>query len=91
VVDSDNVIVEVNDDDNSAEHNVEIAYSAYLGWLDSPRENPLIWLFVIITLFAVTGIAVTASKTAITMDGEGLLDDEEWEDDDLEEDEYDDL
>lgn len=91
VVDSDNVIVEVNDDDNSAEHNVDIAYSAYLGWLDSPRENPLIWLFVIITLFAVTGIAVTASKTAITMDDEGLLDDEEWDEDDLEEDEYDDL
>ena len=91
VVDSDNVIIEVNDDDNSAEHNVEIVYSEYLGWLDSPRENPLIWLFVIITLFAVTGIAITASKTAITMDDEGLLDDEEWEDDDLEDDEYDDL
>jgi hypothetical protein len=93
VVDSDNDIVEVNDDDNSAEHNVEIAYSAYLGWLDSPRENPLIWLFVIITLLAVTGIAVTASKTAITMNPDGLLDDEDWDEEEEEqhEDEYEDL
>ena len=93
VVDSDNDIVEVNDDDNSAEHNVEIAYSAYLGWLDSPRENPLIWLFVVITLLAVTGIAVTASKTALTMNADGLLDDEEWDEEEEEqhEDEYEDL
>jgi len=93
VVDSDNTIIEVNDDDNSAEHKVEIVYVAYLGWLDSPRENPLIWLFVIITLLAVTGIAFTASKTAITIDSEGLLDEEDWDNEEEEEfeDDYDDL
>ena len=41
VVDPDDVIVEVNDDDNTAEHGVEIVYVSYMGWFDSIKEQPL--------------------------------------------------
>ena len=84
VVDYDNLIPEVNDNDNSAEHAIDIAYSQYFGWFDSPREHPLAWIFVfisIITLFAVVSIA---SKTSIDF-GDGAFDDEEvdWEEEEF--------
>ena len=97
-VDPDDVIVEVNDDDNSAEHKVEIVYVSYMGWFDSIREQPLIWLFAIMSVLVLLGIGVTANRTAISHDEDSLYDeeweddgeggdDEEWEDDD---DDYDD-
>jgi hypothetical protein len=79
VVDPDNVIVEVNDDDNSAEHKVEVVYVSYMGWFDSIREQPLIWLFAILSVIVLMGIGITANRTAITHN-EGSLYDEEWED-----------
>ena len=95
VVDPDNVIVEVNDDDNSAEHKVEVVYVSYMGWFDSIREQPLIWLFAILSVIVLMGIGITANRTAITHN-EGSLYDEEWEeegdedgDGDDEDDDYD--
>ena len=79
-----------NDDDNYAEHKVEIVYVSYMGWFDSIREQPLIWLFAIMSVLVLLGIGVTANRTAISHNEDSLYD-EEWEDDDLEEDEYDDL
>ena len=38
-VDYGNVLVEVNDNDNTAEHDINIAYGQYLGWLDSLVSN----------------------------------------------------
>ena len=89
-VDPENVIVEVNDDDNSAEHKVEVVYVSYMGWFDSIREQPLIWIFTILTILVLAGIAVVSSRTAFSID-DGMMYDEEWEEDDWdEEDEYDD-
>ena len=96
VVDPDDVIVEVNDEDNSAEHKVEIVYVSYMGWFDSIREQPLIWLFSLISILVLIGIGITANRTAISHNEDSLYDDEweeehdddEWEDDD--DDEYDD-
>ncbi len=82
VVDPDDVIVEVNDDDNSAEHGVEIVYVSYMGWFDSVREQPLIWIFAILSLIVLIGIGVTANRTAISHGEDSMFDDEEWEDDD---------
>ena len=94
VVDRDNLIIEVNDDDNSAEHSVEMAYPKYLGWFDSPRENPLAWIFIVTSIIVLIGVASIAARTSIDH-SDGMFDeeedwDEEEEDDDDEDDEYDD-
>lgn len=83
-VDPDNVIVEVNDDDNTAEHKVEIVYVSYMGWFDSIREQPLIWLFSILSVIVLVGIGITANRTALTHGEESIYDDEEWEDEEEE-------
>jgi hypothetical protein len=91
VVDRDNLITEVNDDDNTAEHSVELAYPKYLGWFDSPREYPLAWIFVLTSILVLVGVASIAARTSIDH-SDGIFDGEEdWEeDDDVDEDEYDD-
>jgi hypothetical protein len=94
VVDRDNLIVEVNDDDNSAEHSVEMAYPKYLGWFDSPRENPLAWIFIVTSIIVLIGVASIAARTSIDH-SDGMFDeeenwDEEEEDDEDEDDDYDD-
>ena len=58
VVDPDNVIVEVNDDDNSAEHKVEVVYVSYMGWFDSIREQPLVWLFTILSIIVLVELVL---------------------------------
>ena len=78
VVDPDDVIVEVNDDDNTAEHKVEIVYVSYMGWFDSIREQPLIWLFSILSIIVLVAIGITANRTAISHGDESLFN-EEWE------------
>ncbi len=89
VVDPDDVIVEVNDDDNSAEHKVEIVYVSYMGWFDSIREQPLIWLFSILSVIVLVGIGITANRTAISHNEESLYG-EDWEEEDDEDEEDDD-
>ena len=94
-VDPDNLIVEVNDEDNSAEHKVEIVYVSYMGWFDSIREQPLIWLFSILSIIVLVAIGITANRTAINHGEDSIYEDdweeeEDWEDDDEEEDEDDD-
>jgi hypothetical protein len=82
VVDYDNLIVEVNDDDNSAEHSIDIAYGQYFGWFDSPRESPLAWIFIITSILVLIGVASIAARTTIDH-GEGVFsDEEEWEEED---------
>ena len=95
VVDPDDVIVEVNDEDNSAEHKVEIVYVSYMGWFDSIREQPLIWLFSILSLIVLVAIGITANRTAITHGEDSIYEEEweeedEWEEDDDEDDDDDD-
>ena len=87
VVDAENEVPEANDDDNSAEHAVTIAYGQYFGWFDSVREQPLAWLFAILSILTLAVVFTVASKTSIDY-GEGAFaeDEADWEDDD----EYDD-
>jgi hypothetical protein len=99
VVDAEDEVPEANDDDNSAEHAITIAYGQYLGWFDSIREQPLAWLFVFISIITLVGVFTVASRTSIDY-GEGAFDEDEadWEDDsdsfddddDDDEDDYDD-
>ncbi|MDA8838262.1 hypothetical protein N9N26_03300 [Candidatus Poseidoniales archaeon] len=95
VVDRDNLIIEVNDDDNSAEHSVEMAYPKYLGWFDSPRENPLAWIFIVTSIIVLIGVATIAARTSIDHSDGMFEDDEDWDEDedgdyeDEEEDDYD--
>ncbi len=87
-VDYGNLLVEVNDNDNTAEHDINIAYGEYLGWLDSPREQPLAWIFGFSTILILIVVATVASRTAVDLgDGAFAEDEEDWEDDD---DDYDD-
>ena len=95
VVDEENLVLEANDDDNEAEHGLEVAYAAGFGWKDSYRENPLAWLFSIVGLLLVAVVATVAQRTAIDH-GEGAFYDEEeeaWDEDgdDEDDDEYDDV
>jgi hypothetical protein len=90
-VDYGDLIAEVNDDDNTATHSVDIAYAKYLGGLDSIRENPLQWIFAIVSILVIISVASIASRTSIDY-GEGAFDEEEsdWEDDEDDYDEEDD-
>jgi len=90
VVDPDDVIVEVNDDDNSAEHRIDIVYVSYMGWFDSVREQPLIWIFSILSILILIAVGITANRTAITHGDDSFYDDDEWEEDDEYDDEDDD-
>lgn len=87
VVDYDNLIVEVNDDDNSAEHSIDIAYGEYFGWFDSPRESPLAWIFIITSIIVLFAVATVAARTTIDH-GEGAFsdDEEDWDEDEFEDD-----
>jgi hypothetical protein len=89
VVDAENEIPEANDDDNTAEHAVTIAYAQYLGWFDSVREQPLAWLFAFLSILTLSIVFTVATKTSIDF-GDGAFDEDEsdWEDDD--DDEFDD-
>jgi hypothetical protein len=89
VVDAENEIPEANDDDNTAEHAVTIAYAQYLGWFDSVREQPLAWLFAFLSVLTLSIVFTVATKTSIDF-GDGAFDEDEsdWEDDD--DDEFDD-
>ena len=49
-----------------------------MGWFDSIREEPLIWLFSILSIIVLVAIGITANRTAISH-GEDSLFDEEWE------------
>ena len=80
VVDYDNLIPEVNDYDNSAEHSIEIAYGQYFGWFDSPRENPLAWIFIFISIITIAAVISIASRTSIDYGGGAFdEDDVEWD------------
>ena len=91
VVDYEDEVPEANDDDNSAEHAVTIAYGQYLGWFDSVREQPLAWMFAVLSILTLAVVFTVATKTSIDY-GDGAFDEDEedWEnedDEDLDEDE----
>ena len=90
VVDYEEEVPEANDDDNSAEHAVTIAYGQYFGWFDSVREQPLAWMFAVLSILTLAVVFTIASRTSIDY-GDGAFDEDEadWENDEDEED-YDD-
>jgi hypothetical protein len=70
-----------------------MAYPKYLGWFDSPRENPLAWIFIVTSIIVLIGVATIAARTSIDHSDGMFEDDEDWdedEDDDYEDDEDDD-
>jgi len=87
-VDYGNVLVEVNDNDNTAEHDINIAYGQYLGWLDSPREHPLAWIFAVSSILILVLVATVASRTAVDLGDGAFAEDEEVDWDDDEDDDY---
>lgn len=86
VIDPENVIVEVNKDNNQAEHSVEVVYETGFGWLDSPRENPLVWVFVFVSMIAISTVFFISRRTALEPIGGSLFDDDTFDDDYDEED-----
>ena len=91
VVDYEDEVPEANDDDNSAEHAVTIAYGQYLGWFDSVREQPLAWMFAVLSIMTLAVVFTVATRTSIDY-GEGAFaeDEADWENEDEEdEDDYD--
>ena len=86
VVDAENEVPEANDDDNSAEHGVTVAYGQYLGWFDSVREQPLAWMFVILSIMTLAIVFTVATKTSIEYGG-GAFDEDEGECEDEDDDE----
>jgi len=88
VVDPENVVIEVNEEDNSAEHSVEVVYVSYFGWVDNVREQPLGWIFAGVGIIVVMTAFTISRRTALER-GSSLLDDEFYEDDDYEDSEDD--
>jgi hypothetical protein len=92
------VIAEVDEDDNRAEHSIEVVYTSYMGWIDSPREQPLAWIFTIFSIIALSVVFTIARKTSLASDEASLFDelgydeDGEFDEDAFEEfdDDYDD-
>ena len=80
VFDAENEVPEANDNDNSAEHAVTIAYGQYLGWFDSVREQPLAWMFALLSILTLAVVFTVATKTSIDY-GDGAFEDDEadWE------------
>ena len=74
-------IVEVNKDNDQAEHSVEVVYETGFGWLDSPRENPLVWIFVFVSMIAISTVFFISRKTALEPVGGSLFDDDSFDDD----------
>ena len=91
VVDYEDEVPEANDDDNSAEHSVTIAYGQYLGWFDSVREQPLAWMFAVLSILTLAIVFTVATRTSIDY-GEGAFDEDEadWENEEDDESSYDD-
>jgi hypothetical protein len=94
VVDEENAVLEANDEDNMAEHGVEVAYATGFVWKDFYCENPLAWMFTILSIVILGTVATIAQRTAIDH-GEGAFvdeDDDLWEEHDasMDEDDYDD-
>ena len=87
IVDPEDVLSEVNEDDNKAEHGVDVVYSSYMGWIDSPREEPLAWIFVIFSIVALSLVFTIAKRTSLIRDEGSLLDDFAYDDPDAEFDE----
>ncbi|MDG1525335.1 MAG: CARDB domain-containing protein [Candidatus Thalassarchaeaceae archaeon] len=90
IVDSENEIIEVDEEGNSMSAGVSVEYSWGLGWVDSWRQNPLTVIGVIFALILIPVIATITWKTSLSgstslYDDELLYEDEEedeWEDDD---------
>ena len=78
------------------ENKIEIVYVSYMGWFDSVREQPLIWLFSILSIIVLIGVGITANRTAINHGEDSLFEDEwdedtsEYEDEEYDDDDYDD-
>jgi hypothetical protein len=91
VVDYEDEVPEANDDDNSAEHAVTIAYGQYLGWFDSVREQPLAWMFAVLSIMTLAVVFTVATRTSIDF-GDGAFDEDEadWENEEDDDDDYDD-
>ena len=90
VVDPDNQIPEVNKDDNSATHDVEVSGIAYTGWVDGMRENPLPTMGIIIFLIVLAVIVRISRKTSINL-YDSIYDEVMFDEDDLDgDDEYED-
>ena len=87
VVDSENEVVEVDEDGNSMSVGVSVEYSWGMGWIDSWRQNPLTVIGVIFAMILLPIIAIITWKTSLS--GSYNLYDEELHYDD-EEDEWDD-
>ena len=92
-IDPENVVVEVNEDDNTAEHGVEIVYVSYFGWVDNVREQPLAWIFAIVGVIVATTALVISKRTALNTNSsifnEDYFEDDSDEDSDDDEEEWD--
>ena len=91
IVDPENVISEVDEDDNRAEHSVEVVYVSYMGWLDSPREQPLAWVFTILSIIVLSVVFTIARRTSLASDETSLFDELGYDEDgDFDEDAFED-
>ena len=90
IVDSENEVVEVDEEGNSMSAGISVEYSWGLGWVDSWRQNPLTVIGVLFALILLPVIGTITWKTSLSgstsIYDEELEyedeDDEEWEDDD---------
>ena len=50
IVDSENEIIEIDEEDNTMSVGIDVAYGWGMGWVEQARQNPLTLILVIIAL-----------------------------------------
>ena len=53
MVDSDNEIIEIDEEDNTMSVGIDVAYGWGMGWIEQARQNPLTLILVVIALIVV--------------------------------------
>jgi hypothetical protein len=80
IVDTENEVVEVDEEGNSMSASVSVDYSWGLGWIDSWRQNPLTVIGVIFAMFLLPIVATITWRTSLS-GSTSLYEDELFEDD----------
>ena len=91
IVDSDNEIVEIDEEDNTMSVGIDVAYGWGMGWIEQARQNPLTLILVVIALVVVPVVTFVSvrqmNNSGYDEDLSDMLFNEEEYDDEYEDDE----
>ena len=90
MVDSDNEIVEIDEEDNTMSVGIDVAYSWGMGWVEQARQNPLTLILVVIALIVVPIVTFVSVRQMNNSGYDEDMSDMLFNEDEYEDEEYDD-